>query len=73
MARQIFVSPFGDDWKVKTVGKDKAAGIFENKANAVEKAREIAVNNELELIVQNRNGRIGWRNSYGNDPIETKG
>lgn len=73
MAKQIFVSPLGGDWKVKTVGKDKAAGIFDDKTNAVQRAREIAINNGLELIVQNRNGQIDWRNSYGNDPRNIKG
>lgn len=73
MAKQIFVSPLGNDWKVKTVGKDRAAGIFDDKADAVERAREIAINNRLELIVQNRDGQIGWRNSYGNDPRNIKG
>ena len=73
MANQIFVSPDGEDWKVKVVGNQKASAICDNKAEAVERAKEIAQNQRLELLVQNLDGTIGWRNSYGNDPRESKG
>ena len=73
MAKQIFVSPKGEDWKVKVVGNDKASAICDTKAEAVQKAREIAQNQKLELIVQNLDGTIGWRNSHGNDPRNIKG
>ena len=73
MPRQIFVSPDDGDWKIKVVGNQKSSGIYDKKAEAVEHAKEIAKNQRLELIVQNRDGVIGWRNSYGNDPRESKG
>ena len=73
MANQIFVSPDDGDWKVKVVGNEKASAILDTKAEAVERAREIAQNQLLELIVQNLDGTIGWRNSYGNDPRNIKG
>lgn len=73
MAKQIFVSPNGGDWKVKVVGNQKASAICDTKSEAVEKAREIAQNQHLELLVQNLDGTIGWRNSFGNDPAYIKG
>lgn len=73
MFNQIFVSPDGDDWKVKVVGNQKASAVCDTKTEAVVRAREIAQNQHLELIVQNRDGIIGWRNSYGNDPRESRG
>ena len=73
MTNQIFVSPNGDDWKVKVVGNQKASAICNTKAEAVKKAREIAQNQHLELLVQNLDGTIGWRNSYGNDPRNIRG
>lgn len=73
MANQIFVSPDGEDWKVKVVGNQKASAICDTKAEAVERAKEIAQNQCLELLVQNLDGTIGWRNSYGNDPKKSKG
>lgn len=73
MVHQIFVSPDGEDWKVKVVGNQKASALCDTKAEAVERATEIAKNQHLELLVQNRDGVIGWRNSYGNDPVKSRG
>lgn len=73
MANKVFVSPFGNDWKVKTVGTERAAGVFDTKAEAVTRAIGLSKNQNAELFVQNKDGRIGWKNSYGNDPINIKG
>lgn len=73
MATQVFISPSDEGWKVKTVGAERAAGIFETKAKAVEKGIEVAKNSQAELLVQNLDGTIGWRNSYGNDPRHSRG
>ncbi|MFZ2975396.1 MAG: DUF2188 domain-containing protein [Candidatus Moraniibacteriota bacterium] len=73
MTNQIFVSPTGGDWKVKVVGNKRVSAICDTKAEAVARGKEIAQNQHLELLVQNRDGVIGWRNSYGNDPRKSKG
>lgn len=70
---KIFVSPFGSSWKVKNPENSRASGIFDTKAEARAVAIEIAKNQGLELIIQNTNGKIGEKNSYGNDPKETRG
>ena len=71
--KKVFVSPNKDLWKVKTVGTRKAAGLYNNKAEAVAKAIEVAKNKKAELFVQKGNGEIQFRNSYGNDPFPPKG
>lgn len=73
MAKQVFVSPSDEGWKVKTVGAERAAAILETKAEAVKKGIGVAKNSQAELLVQNLDGTIGWRNSYGNDPRRSKG
>lgn len=73
MPNQVFVSPDGEDWKVKVVGNQKASAICDTKVEAVERGKEIAQNQHLELLVQNLDGTIGWRNSYGNDPRKSRG
>lgn len=73
MANKIFVSPAEDNWKVKIVGNQKASAVCDTKAEAIERAREIAQNQHLELIIQNLDGTIGWKNSYGDDPSKVKG
>ena len=73
MPNKVFVSPFGNDWKVKIVGSERVAGVFDTKAEAVERAIGLSKNQSAELFVQNRDGKIGWKNSYGNDPRSIKG
>ncbi|OGY92397.1 MAG: hypothetical protein A3H70_00415 [Candidatus Komeilibacteria bacterium RIFCSPLOWO2_02_FULL_48_11] len=58
MANQIFVSPNGEDWKGKVVGNQRASVVCDTKAEAVERARDIAKNQGLELVVQNLDGTI---------------
>lgn len=70
---QVWVSPSEGEWKVHSAGSNRAAGTFDTKAQAVERAREIALNKDAELLVQNRDGKIGWRNSYGDDPFPPRG
>jgi len=70
---QVWVSPSGGDWKVHSAGSERAIGIFDTKAEAVVRAREVAINKDAELLVQKGNGEIGWRNSYGNDSFPPRG
>lgn len=66
---QIRVSPTNGDRKVKNPENSKASGIFDTKKEAEIAARQIAKNQNLELIVQNKNWTIWYRNSFGNDPF----
>lgn len=43
------------------------------KVKAVEEGRWVAKRSSTELVVYNKDGRIAWRNSYGNDPRSRKG
>lgn len=70
---QVWVSPSGDNWKVKSTGASKAAAITETKAEAKEIATRIAQNQGAELVVQRQDGTIQEKNSFGNDPFPPKG
>jgi Uncharacterized protein conserved in bacteria (DUF2188) len=72
-AKQVWVSPSSEGWKVHSAGACRAAGFFDTKAEAFERGREIAINKEAELFVQNLDGTIGMRNSYGDDSFPPKG
>ena len=71
--KQVWVSPSNNEWKVKSAHADRAAAIVHTKSEAIERAREIAMNKGAELIVQNSDGKIGWKNSYGNDSFPPHG
>jgi len=67
------VVPHGDDWAVKGAGNSKATSVHSTQEGAIEKARDIARNQQSELLIHGSNGRIRERDSYGNDPYPPKG
>ncbi len=72
--KQVWVSPKADGgWRVHSSGAKRDVAHIDNKAKAVEKAREIAKNQATELKVQRKDGRISESNSYGRDPFPPRG
>jgi len=68
------VLPNGDGrWKVIGAGNSKATKIFDTQAEAIERARQIAKNQQSELVVHNQKGQIRQKDSYGNDPYPPRG
>jgi len=68
------VTPHPDGgWQVKGAGNTKATARTETQAESIKIAREIARNQESELIISGKNGQIRQRDSYGNDPYPPKG
>lgn len=72
---QTWVSPMNQthQWKIQHPGAQRASGIYDNKVNAVDAARQISQNQKTELIIQRRDGQIRQKDSHGNDPKRTKG
>jgi uncharacterized protein YdaT len=60
-------------WDVKKGGADKASSHYETKQDAVKAAREISKNQKTELVIHNSDGKIGPKDSHGNDPRKVKG
>jgi len=73
--KRVWVSPDGaGGWDVKTQGKTKAAANFEDKSDAIDKAKSIAQNAPLgQVIIQKGNGKIQTEYTYGKDPYPPKG
>jgi hypothetical protein len=68
------VVPAGDDWKVEAAQAKRAAGVFENKDEAVKRAIELAKAQELgQVIIHKRDGTIQEERTYGADPFPPKG
>ena len=69
MGKTQWVSPRpGGKWGVHGEGNSKDTKVFDNKNDAIKSAVGIAKNKHSEVIVQNRDGRISSKDSYGNDP-----
>lgn len=60
-------------WQVKGEGNTKATAHTSTQAEAIDIAMSIAKNQQSELFIHGKNGRIRERNSYGNDPFPPKG
>lgn len=74
MGKNQHVTPHPDGgWQVKGEKNKRATVVVDTQKEAIEKAREIAINNESELIIHNKEGKIREKNSYGNDPRSIKG
>jgi hypothetical protein len=67
------VVPHGKEWAVKGAGNSKATVVTATQQESIERAREIAQNNQSELFIHNRQGQIRERNTYGQDPNPPKG
>jgi hypothetical protein len=57
-----------DLWQAKKEGAERVSVQADTKAEVDKLAREIAKNNELELIIHNKKGLIVDSDSFGNDP-----
>ena len=67
------VVPNDGKWSVRRAGSSRASGIYGTQREAVAKGKEIAQNQQTELYVHGRDGRIRERSSYGRDPHPPKG
>ncbi|BFO67398.1 DUF2188 domain-containing protein [Chryseobacterium sp. KCF3-3] len=73
MNKNQHVVPHQGKWAVKGEGNQKNTLITDTQEQAITKAREIAKNQESELLIHGRDGAIREKNSYGNDPKNVKG
>ena len=71
--RNQHVVPHSEGWAVKPAGGQRASSVHETQAEAIEQGREIARNQQSELLIHGRDGRIRERNSYGGDPFPPEG
>jgi hypothetical protein len=74
MRKNQFVGPHpGGGWQVKGAGNQKPTVVTTTQKQAIDRGRQIAINQQSELLIQGTNGQIRGRNSYGNDPCPPKG
>lgn len=59
-------------WAVVGAGNQRATRVVPTQAQAIETGREIAKNQQAELVVHGWHGRIRSKDSFGNDPNPPK-
>lgn len=67
------VVPRNGGWAVQGAGNSRASSLHNTQAEAIAAAREIARNQETELIVHRPNGQIRSSDSHGSDPFPPRG
>lgn len=60
-------------WKNRPQGNERASNVHDTKREAQQAGRDMARDRSVEHVIKNRDGKIGERNSYGNDPRNVKG
>lgn len=67
------VVPHQGGWAVKGEGDQRATSVHNTQQQAVDAARQIARNQQSELVIHRPDGRIRDKDSYGHDPFPPKG
>ena len=66
--RDIHVVPHGDGWATKKEGAQRVGAITDTQRQAIERAREQAQREKVEVVIHRPNGVIRDSESYGRDP-----
>ena len=67
MGKNQHIVPKGDGWAVKGAGNTKVTKTFDTQKQAVEFGKQIAKNQDSELVIHRKDGTIRDKDSYGND------
>lgn len=69
MGKNQHVVRHGKDWAVRGEGNARVTAIHDTQAQAIDAGRNIARNQQSELVIHDRHGRIRDKDSHGNDPF----
>ncbi len=68
----VVTNPEGG-WDVKRGGAERASSHHNTKQEAIQAGRQISNNQNTELRIHNKDGKIAESDSHGNDPYPPKG
>ena len=72
-SKQIHTVPHPGGWGNIKAGASRVSKVYPTKSAAQAASRQTAINQKAEHVIHNMNGKIGSRNSYGNDPYPPRG
>ena len=73
MGKNQHVVKTEDGWGVRGENNTRITQKLDTQQAAIDRAREIAINQKSELLIHGRDGQIREKISYGNDPYPPKG
>jgi hypothetical protein len=62
-----------DGWAVRGAGNTRDTSHHETQGDAIDAARDIAINKRSDVVIHRRTGEFRERDSYGNDPYPPRG
>lgn len=66
--KNIHTVPTEDGWANRRAGGARASSLHTTKAEAQAAGKAVAKSDGVEHLIHKKDGTIGERNSYGNDP-----
>jgi uncharacterized protein YdaT len=66
--RDIHVVPHGNQWATRKEGAGRVGKVTDTQKDAIQKAREQATRENVEVVIHRKGGSIRDSDSYGNDP-----
>lgn len=73
MGKNQHVVPHNEKWGVRGAGNEKVTKIADTQKQAIVIAKEIAKNQNSEVVIHRPNGQIRDKDSFGNDPFPPEG
>lgn len=70
--RDIHVVPHKDGWATRKEGSERVGSTADTQREAIERARQQAIRERVEVVIHRPDGRIRDSDSYGNDPHPPK-
>ena len=67
------VVPHPEGWAVKPTGGQRPSSVHDTQKQAIDRGREIARKQGVELLIHRKDGRIRERDSHGHDPFPPPG
>ena len=67
--KDIHVVPHNGNWATRKEGASRVGSTASTQGAAIERAREQAKREHVEVVIHRPNGQIRDSDSYGNDPF----
>ena len=67
----VHVVPSGDDWALEVEGQQRDS--FPTQTEAITRGRQLAEQEQGELVVHGEGGEVREKDSHGNDPRDIPG
>lgn len=73
MGKNVHVVPNNGRWAVKTEKSERPIKIVDTQKEAIQIGRKVSINQQSELSIHGKDGKIREKNSYGKDNYPPKG